>query len=108
MSDPTRAESPLERARAIQCERICDRFEQAWRAVQAGSDRPCLDDFLAEASEPERETLLKELIQVEIDYRRQLGERPARDDYRVRFAALSVEWLNELLSEPATLPYEAA
>jgi len=108
MSGTPRAETSPQRARAIHREKLCDRFEAAWRAVRAGGGRPCLEDFLAETSEPEHESLLEELVQVEIDYRRELGERPSSHDYCQRFPALSPGWLNEILNELATLPFGSA
>jgi hypothetical protein len=53
-------------------DRLCDRFEAAWAAGQ----RPSLEDFLAEAAEAERPAVLRELLLVELHYRRQSGENP--------------------------------
>jgi WD40 repeat protein/serine/threonine protein kinase len=91
----------------IHCENICDRFEAAWSAVHTGSDRPRLENFLAEAGQPERESLLRELVGIEIDYRRRTGECPSHDEYCARFPTLSPDWFHELLMEPATLLFEA-
>ena len=93
------------RAWVIRGEKICDRFEAAWNAVRRGHDRPCLEDFLAEAGQPEHLSLLPELLEIELDYRRRIGERPAFDEYRPRFPALSASWFSELLLQPATLPF---
>jgi hypothetical protein len=59
----------------------CDRFEEAWIAGQA----PRVEDFLEGAAEPERPQLLRELLRLELAYRRRRGESPTPDGYRQRF-----------------------
>src|SRR4051812_4417636 len=58
----------------------CDRFEEAWRADR----RPRLEDYLAEAPEPERPWLLRHLLRVELELRHDRGEAPTPDDYARR------------------------
>ena len=60
---------------------ICDRFEEAWKTGL----RPVLEDHLAEVPEPIRPVLLRELLAVEIPYRRRAGETPTRSEYQARF-----------------------
>jgi serine/threonine protein kinase len=62
---------------------ICDRFEGAWRARQ----RPRIEDYLANAPEAERPELLRWLLPLEIELRRDDDENPTADEYVVRFAA---------------------
>jgi predicted Ser/Thr protein kinase len=59
----------------------CDRFEAAWRAGQ----RPRIEEFLGDASEPGRACLLYELLALEAEYRRLGGEQPAPEEYGPRF-----------------------
>ena len=73
-------------------DRVCERYEDAWQAGQ----RPCLDDYLGEAGEAERDRLLRELIALDIDYRRQLGEKPEAREYKERFPFLNLLWLERL------------
>jgi serine/threonine-protein kinase len=47
----------------------CDRFEAAWKAGQ----RPRLEDHLEAVMEADRPGLLRELILLEVDYRRLAG-----------------------------------
>ena len=68
---------------------VCERFEDAW---QSGK-RPRLEDYLIEVDELERAHLLRELIALDIDYRRQLGEKPVASDYQDRFPDLSARWI---------------
>ena len=79
--------SPAERGaakwppeQALQLDDICVRFERAW---QAGADRPDLVPFLAEAPAAFRESVLYELLLLELAYRRRAGEVPSPADYRV-------------------------
>jgi serine/threonine-protein kinase len=67
-----------------QVDQICDRFENAWKQGQ----RPRIEDFLAALAEPGRSTLLRELIKLDIVYRRLAGENPTAEDYRERFPDL--------------------
>ena len=59
----------------------CDRFEAEWRAGR----RPRIEQYLAEASEPCRSALLRELLALELELRRGRGERPEPGEYRARF-----------------------
>ena len=47
-------------------DRVCDRFEAAWRAGR----RPRIEDYLGEAAGPERSALLRELLLAELECRR--------------------------------------
>jgi hypothetical protein len=51
-------------------DKVCDRFEQAWNQGQ----RPRIEDFLGELPEPDRPALLRELILLDVEQRRQGGE----------------------------------
>src|SRR5262249_54460326 len=66
----------------------------AWR----GKDRPRVEDFLVEVEEPARPAPLRELVQLEIYYRRGQGEVCRPEDYRTRFPALDPTWLAEAVS----------
>jgi serine/threonine-protein kinase len=61
-------------------EAACCRFEQAW---QAGG-RPSPGEFLEGADGAERRALLRELLRLDVFYRRQAGEEPSLEDYRAR------------------------
>jgi serine/threonine protein kinase len=62
-------------------DRICDRFEDAWKADQP----PRIEDFLGECQGTQRQTLLRELLRLEIHYRLQKGERLHPEEFRARF-----------------------
>jgi eukaryotic-like serine/threonine-protein kinase len=59
---------------------ICTRFEDEWLA----SRRPHIEDFLAPAAEPLRPELLRDLLRLDLRYRRQAGEAPTAGEYHRR------------------------
>ncbi len=65
-------------------EALCDEFESAWQHGRA----PTLEDYVARVPLAEQADLLRELIELDVFYRRQRGESVQRGDYRHRFAAL--------------------
>jgi len=89
-------------------DRECDRFETAWKAGK----RPRLEDYLTGVPAPERAALLRDLIVLEIDYRRLSGEHPTAAEFLERFPDLDQIWIGNLLSANAptvsTVPPGAA
>jgi WD40 repeat protein len=67
----------------LRIEALCGPFEAAWKDAANGGTRPRIEDYLAAAAEAERGPLFRELLKVELHYRR--GEAPAPDEYRQRF-----------------------
>ena len=62
-------------------EAVCDRVEAAWKA----GGRPRIEDYLGEVPAAERAVLLRALLELELAYRRQNGERPTPEEYQCRF-----------------------
>jgi non-specific serine/threonine protein kinase/serine/threonine-protein kinase len=60
---------------------VCQRFEAEWRAER----EPRIEDFLPQADQPQRVALLRELLALELELRRNRGERPDPREYRSRF-----------------------
>ena len=75
---------------------ICTRFERAWKR----SDRPRIEDFLDISADVERSALLAELILLDLDYRRALGEDCEAGDYSERFPGLDPAWLDRAIATP--------
>src|SRR5262245_61478420 len=82
MTDPTRAEfTQLPSSLLRRVDAVCNRFEKAWRAGQ----RPQIEDYLVAAAHAACQVFLRELLVLEMAYRRRAGERPAPEEYRPRF-----------------------
>jgi WD40 repeat protein/serine/threonine protein kinase len=80
-SSPSSAESfSLSLERRVNA--VCDQFETAWTAGMEGGKRPRIEDYAGGIPEPERSVLLRELIILDIYYRRRACEQPQAEDYR--------------------------
>jgi WD40 repeat protein/serine/threonine protein kinase len=77
---PSHPDSPSP-AQAIEVNRICDRFEAAWKAGR----RPQIEEYLGDRTSPSSPAVLLELVKLEMDLRRGRGEQPAPSEYRARF-----------------------
>ena len=82
---------------ARRLDRACNQFEGAWRA-----GRPRIEDYLVGWQGEERAALLRELVPLDIDYRRRAGEACAAKDYG-EFVELDAEWLAETLGQTPSL-----
>jgi tetratricopeptide (TPR) repeat protein/tRNA A-37 threonylcarbamoyl transferase component Bud32 len=69
--------SSLTPDQALLVEKLCTRFEDAWKK----GERPRVEDFLGDVGDDLRPVLLRELILLDMDYRRRLGENPRPEDY---------------------------
>lgn len=76
------ASLPLAAVRRI--DQLCDRYEEA---LQAG-DRPPLETLLDAVDPRHRASLLKALLEVDLEYRRVWGDDPAPEEYLLRFPAM--------------------
>jgi serine/threonine-protein kinase len=85
------------------CNAVCDRFEAAWRGVAPGGPRPVLSRFLPELPEPDRSVILRELILLDVHYRRLAGEPCAANHYLEPFAGLDPAWLFQALQAGAAV-----
>jgi hypothetical protein len=59
----------------------CNDYEAAWKAGR----RPPIESYLEAVPDRERPGLLRELLALELELRREGGERPSPGDYRERF-----------------------
>jgi eukaryotic-like serine/threonine-protein kinase len=74
---------------------LCDRFEDVWRA----GGRPRIEEYLERAGPlSDHPQLLPELVRLDAEYRCQVGEQPAPDEYRRRFPHLPAEGLEAALT----------
>jgi eukaryotic-like serine/threonine-protein kinase len=87
------SEPPLPPGFARRLEQLCTAFEEAWK----GGQRPRIEDCLRQ-EEDRQVTLLRELLGLELDYRRVHGEQPRAEEYRRRFPTFA-EAIDALFSE---------
>jgi serine/threonine-protein kinase len=66
---------------ASQIDEVCDLFEAACKR----GARPQIEDYLNDTPVPARAALLRELIPLDMEYRKRAGETVTEDDYRARF-----------------------
>jgi hypothetical protein len=89
-------------------DRVCDRFEAAWKAVEHGGKRPRIEDYLGTRPEPERSALERELIALDIVYRQRAGEEPQAEEYRARFPFLDFAQLASVFTAKQPVGPDAA
>jgi serine/threonine protein kinase len=96
--------SELPHEQLLRIDQICSRFELAWH----NETPPAIEDVLKDALPEDRPFVLRELIAIEIDYRRKSGATPTVSEYRRRFPNAQMPWLAELLAAPASVPPTAS
>jgi hypothetical protein len=82
---------------AEQVDRACVRFETAWRS----GERPRPEEYLAGVPAAGRAVLLRELVLLDVSYRRRAGETCRLADYQERFPELDAAWLAGVAADPA-------
>ncbi len=84
---------------AVLLDDVCDAFESKWRA----GGQPDIASAVVELPEAVRPVAVRELVALDVFYRRRLRENPVSADYATRFPELNSEWLARLVSdvEPA-------
>src|SRR6516164_5894642 len=84
-----------------QIDEVCDLFEAAWK----GGRRPRIEDYLNESPVPARAALLRELIPLDMEYRKGNGEAVSEDDYCGRFPSWARD--ESALGPGSTIPLQA-
>jgi hypothetical protein len=82
----------------LRLEEICARFEAAWQAAGTATTAPRMEEYLGAAAEAERLALLRELLRLDVHYRRRHGENPDAKDYAARCPA-DVQPIRAFLAE---------
>ena len=89
-------EATLARLRQTQrVDRVCDQFEAAWKV----ESRPRIDDFLTGVPPSQWLDLLRELLSLDLEYRRQRGESPTLEEYQAQYPALEFDRFAHLFAE---------
>jgi WD40 repeat protein/thiol-disulfide isomerase/thioredoxin len=82
----------------LRIDAVCRSFEAAWKAAAAGGTPPRPEDYLAGEDETVRWPLLRELLKLELHYRR--AEDPSAEEFARRFP----EYAERLASLVAARP----
>ena len=69
-----------------QIDAVCDRFEMAWRTGRP----PDIAEFLTDVPANVRAQLFRDLLNLDLEYRRRLGEQPDPRSYQERFPSFAV------------------
>jgi tetratricopeptide (TPR) repeat protein/tRNA A-37 threonylcarbamoyl transferase component Bud32 len=85
---------------------VCSNFESACQAAGASGPLPILEDFLKDRAEADGSVLRRELILLEVHYRRRRGEHPGAPEFAGRFPDLAPTWLAEALGTSTELPHD--
>jgi hypothetical protein len=72
---------------------VCDHFECAWLMASSPDHRPRIEHYLAAIPDPDCPAVLRELIALDVAYRRRAGEDPRPEEYRQRFPHLDPGWM---------------
>ncbi len=91
-------ESPESLERNATLHEVCDAFARAW----SRDGRPELTEFVTRYPDFDPETLLRELLPIELEQRRQAGEIPELEDYRSRFPTAD-DLLEEVFATSRTI-----
>jgi WD40 repeat protein len=76
-------------------DQVCDAFEAAWKSGAL----PRIEDFLDGWDGPGRSALVRELVLLDVHYRRRQGDGPVAGDYRGRFPDFDPSWLEDDTAE---------
>jgi hypothetical protein len=68
----------------LRLEEVCAPFEEAWKAAGPDGAPPRVEDHLGATAGPERAALLRELILIDLHWRRARGEEPSAAEYEAR------------------------
>ncbi len=74
---------------AVEVDRVCDAFESAWRA----DGRPRIEEAVTGLDGDVRSAAVRELVELDVYYRRKRGDHPTATEYAERFPDLDPAWL---------------
>jgi WD40 repeat protein len=89
----------------LRLEEVCARFEAAWQAAASVETGPRIEEHLGAVAGPERTALLRELLRLDVHYRRRHGKKPGANYYAHHHPA-DAEAIRTLFNElfPVPLP----
>jgi WD40 repeat protein len=68
----------------VRLEEVCTRFEEAWQAAGPAGVPPSLEHYVGEVPDAARLALWRELVRLDVHYRRARGESVGTDGYAAR------------------------
>jgi WD40 repeat protein/tetratricopeptide (TPR) repeat protein/tRNA A-37 threonylcarbamoyl transferase component Bud32 len=71
----------------LRLEEICAGFETSWKAAGSAATAPRIEEHLSAVGDAGRPVLLRELLRLDVHYRRRHGENPDADYYIARCPA---------------------
>jgi len=80
-------------------DRIYDQLEAVWKA----GNRPQLDDFLNQVLPAEQPLLLRQLLALDLDWRRRRGESPTLETCRAEYPAIDFGPVADLFATPPSV-----
>lgn len=78
-------------------DQVCKRFEGGWKT----GAQPRIEDHLADLADVEKREVLRELVLLDVFYRRKHGESCQLQDYQARFPQLAADWLAQVMAADA-------
>ena len=84
VGDQLVADNTLPLSVQLQLEEVCNRFEAAWQAAPSPVAARPIEEYIQSAAEPARPALFRELLRLDVVYRRRHGEQPVLADYAAR------------------------
>ena len=78
------SQSPQRSSVTDEIDRICDEFEEAWRRAGPAGD-PRIESWAQRVEPSQRDNLLAELLQTELELRQEQGDVLRLEEYRARF-----------------------
>jgi serine/threonine-protein kinase len=104
-NQPHPSQDSLPPSAAERVDQVCNRFEAAWKRAKSASQRPQMEDYLRQLPHSDHPALLRELLPLELDYRRRKSEQPRADEYQSRFPEHR-ELIRAIFNFPAVPGYE--
>src|SRR5262245_51918288 len=78
-------DGPVQASGIVELDRLCDQFEARWKT----GEQPDIERLLAETHGLPVDELFRQLLLVELAYRRRRGEQPRIEEYLDRFSAFA-------------------
>jgi WD40 repeat protein/tetratricopeptide (TPR) repeat protein/tRNA A-37 threonylcarbamoyl transferase component Bud32 len=89
----------------LRLEEVCARFETGWKAAGSSATAPRIEEHLGAAADSGRTAVLRELLLLDVHYRRRHGENPDADYYAAHCPA-DAQTIRALFAELFSVPQQ--